>query len=195
MITVIGGLGAIGNRYCKILDMMGLDYNIVDTGTMDAPVGEDIIITTPTPTHIDYINRFSDSNILCEKPVSLTKEEIEPLLNKANIRMVSNWLFFPGINPNPQSNLIHYDYFMTGQENDRCNFAQPYYLADKEKSTFRNKSTIFSLIINGEQVSLEDVQSSYLEMLGCWLMGDYRQIWSMGDAYTMANVLSQYPED
>jgi hypothetical protein len=197
MITIIGGLGAIGSRYVAILRQLGVEHNIVDTADdRESPeVGDSVLIATPTPYHIGILHKYSDRRVLCEKPVSLRPSEIEPLLGKPNLRMVSNWRYLPGVLPaGHRCNRIHYDYFYTGKELQVCNMAQPYFLAD-HGSTFRFESTVFRLTINGEPVTTEDVQRSYVLMISDWLLGDDKLLWTMADARDMAKTLSTYPSE
>lgn len=202
---VIGALGSIGRRYVQILENMKCEVYQSDIKTASTPTIEwinnhgimRIVVASPTFTHLKYASYLSGSKafVLVEKPIIISKDEYEIFPKKENIRMVSNWLWLPGINPAPGTNTIYYDYFDQGKEKYEYNMAQPIYLGDKH-SAFKSKSTIFRCFINSIQVFIEDVQRSYVNMVDMWIKNPENNIlWTLEDAYKMTEKLWRYENE
>jgi hypothetical protein len=198
-ILVAGSEGSIGQRYCAILGFLGHEvvrYDVVNS--LRIPAGCDgAIVATPDFLHIDTMLDLMNAGItkfLCEKPIDRDPSAIQGLKHlKADIHCVCNWKYIQGMHEAGQ-NEISYDYYNSGKEDMRWNLCQPIYLADK--FTVSNKSPLWTVKVNGRDVSYREMENSYITMLEIWIQnlpteGGYG-LWTLYDAIKMTEKASQW---
>lgn len=177
-ILLLGSKGAIGSRYAAVLKYLkipfeGVDYNESTSGSFTHGV-----IATPTSTH-DYC--FEDlvargiKRILIEKPMFHSLDSYDScrkIINKNNIdvRMVCNYKFIDGYEGE-----TYYDHFNAGKEEDWCNWIQLIGLA-RGTITLLKESPIWKCILNGRELTLEDIAKSYIFMIQRWLKDPSRLV-------------------
>jgi len=204
-IAIIGSKGIMGQRYCKILNRAGIevleydlkiskDINLRASGAVGA------IICTPTDTHLVYIEQLCELQVpfLCEKPVCLSVGDTErawEFVQQAgvNAHVVSNWRYtrhgFMGWDTG--SHEINYKHFHSGNDGLLWDCCQLVYLAKDHRPTLSSEADQFSCTIDGEEISLLDIEESYSLMLMDWLRqfcGKHvsDNMWDFDDAVSMA---------
>lgn len=202
-ILVIGNLGSMGRRYTACLKAMHEDVLGFDVGgPIPNPSEYDrAIIATPTETHFmwcDYLIQ-KGKDFLCEKPVSKDPAAVCQLAELAKAsgvdgRMVSNWLYavnqalLLGRGPTGGQSVtaimgemeIVYRSYNSGKDGFFWDCIQPIYMAGK--FVYDNKSPMFEAHVDGNQITLEMIERSYLIMLSEWMYGDRNRLWSLEDA-------------
>jgi hypothetical protein len=188
MICIIGHKGNMGRKYGVILDHIGVEWFGVDVdeGSLNREA-DGYIIATPTHTHCEFIGWLRDLGkpILCEKPVSKNLVELEKLLHACEksgtkLQMVSQYDYL--VKPQSEGPTV-YDYYKHGGDGlywDCIN------IIHHAKSTviIKEKSPIWTCIINGHQLSLADMDRAYIDMIQDWLKNpraDYDRIWKSHD--------------
>jgi hypothetical protein len=154
----------MARRYRACLDYLGVEHCGVDLGGFESGVIADcdgIIIATPTKNHVDMIKRYSlfTLPILCEKPISLNDFE----LPDHNIQMVNQYEHcgpFPG-------GETYYDCWRTGGDGLAWDCINIIGLAETLPH-LGNKSPVWKCMINGKELSLNDVDNGYVKMLDAW---------------------------
>ena len=188
---VIGNLGSIGSRYCAILKYLGVDWVGVDIqGTVEYDDITHAIIATPTETHYEKILQIASlgiDNILCEKPL-VQDLKLFPYFNgirsALDIRMVCNWKYaLP-----PGALDIHYANYNTGKDGTGWDCIQLIYLArnltiDTEQPFFSCK-TVDPTCNCKKDISLTDIEQSYITMIKHWLEldGFKNDLWDLSDS-------------
>ena len=163
-VFLVGYNGNMARRYRACLDYLGIEHCGVDLGGFESGViaqCDGIIIATPTQSHMDMIKRYSafDKPILVEKPISL-----EPfILNGGNVQMVNQYAFcgpFPGGD-------TFYNNWNTGKDGLAWDCINIIGLA-KGRVSLENTSPIWKCCINGKDLTLADVDMSYINMIDSW---------------------------
>ena len=163
-VYIIGYNGNMARRYRACLDYLGIKHSGCDIGC-SYPVDWDhvdgIIIATPTNLHIHHIDFFKtfEKPILCEKPISLNGFELPEI----NLQMVNQYEHcgpFPG-------GETYYDCWRTGGDGLAWDCINIIGLSDKMPH-LDNKSPIWKCMINGKELSLNDVDNGYVKMLDAW---------------------------
>jgi len=127
----------------------------------------------------------------------LTK--IKELVDHAEIdfRMVCNWTFTTPIKFRPNSCTINYDCWRTGNDGLYPDTIQLVHLArstKKEDLLINNKSPIFHCCINGIEISLTDIDRSYLAMILTWL-NTPEDLWDLNDAISSTRKVLKVVEE
>ena len=183
-ILIVGGLGNMGRRYKRILkNIPGISTYCIDVNYqswLDDVSFDGIIIATPTSTHyeliLEYHEKFPDVPILCEKPISLSMDEIYALSEKPYLKLqmvnqyqcaLENLRFKDHRIP---SGLTYYDYFKTGNDGLYWDTINIIGLNDwVETPIIKNSSAIWTCIINGQKLTLEAIDWGYIIMIREWL--------------------------
>lgn len=162
-VYIYGYNGNMARRYRACLDYLGIEHCGED---IDCIVGsfagsDGLIIAAPTDLHMRSLQYFSqfDKPILCEKPISLDKFSIPD----ANIQMVNQYEFcgpFPG-------GETYYDCWRTGGDGLAWDCINIIGLADNLPH-LNNKSPVWKCMINGKELSLNDVDNGYVRMIDAW---------------------------
>ncbi len=163
-IYLVGYNGNMANRYKACLNYLDIDHCGVDLGDVETgaiPDCDGIIIATPTDTHINMIKRYAPFNlpILVEKPIAL-----DPfLLNGGNVHMVNQYAHcgpFPG-------GETYYDCWRTGNDGLAWDCINIIGLSEKMPK-LNNQSPVWKCMINGKELSLHDIDMSYVKMIDAW---------------------------
>ncbi len=182
MIALIGSEGSMGKRYQAILKYLDQPYLALDRlhYTTDeilekASSCSHILIASPTSSHFFYLRNLiaSKSDILCEKPITkdlMQLEELHAFCHRigASYKMVMQYKEL--INPYADGNWTEYNYFRHGNDGLAWDCLQPIALA-KSAVAIREDSPVWACTINGQQLSLSDMDKAYIEMITKWLEG------------------------
>lgn len=188
MILILGHLGNMGVRYSKILDHLGADWKGLDsrlapltneTITDAALTSDGVIVATPTAFHVDNLENLADAGVpvLCEKPITKHLSELKTLLLKFQelhtpLSMVLQYKeLLNDVAVGPSS----YDYFKTGQDGLAWDCIQIIGLA-KGSVEIKNESPIWTCTINGQRLSLEDMDQAYVWNVKRWLSGQHQSL-------------------
>jgi hypothetical protein len=190
-IAIVGSNGSIGRRYCACLDFLGYDVVKIDLPRPSVmPSFDRAIIATPTNSHYENLREFLTYKIpvLIEKPVSKSLREISLLisLDKMNFsRVVCNWKFVPGMREH--SNLITYNNYYTGQDGTMWDMCQIVYLSNGS-CKIETTSPVFKCTVNKLNVTLLDIERSYIFMLDTW-MTNADKLWTLHEGYEMTSLV------
>jgi hypothetical protein len=173
----------MGRRYSAILKHLGVAFVGIDKDDTTPDFDFDgVILCTPTENHIDDILHFAEKKIpiLCEKPISTDLERVLALCNHARekniqLRMVNQYEFL--LNEKEECAVL-YNYYNHGKDGlawDCINIiglAKPNCGAwECDGIQLRETSPIWTTIINGQILSLADMDKAYIAMLKHWLSG------------------------
>lgn len=172
-VFISGSLGNMGRRYSAILDYLDIYYEGSDINnplSSQAMYVRDndfdgVIVATPTHNHTDALNIFSSFckvPILIEKPV--TKHPILDDKPYHPCTVVNQYKYM--VDESREGETL-YDYFKTGSDGLFWDCYNIIGLA-KDKVTLSNKSPIWTCVINGQELSLKDMDKAYVEMIKDW---------------------------
>ena len=178
MILILGDKGSMGVRYRAILSHLGVPHDGLD---VDAPpsIRRDLIetagryiIATPTETHEsileDLITRGKP--ILCEKPILTDTDKLRDVLKRSEafrtpIRVMMQYerLY------NPKSEgPSYYNYFRHGRDGLVWDCFQIIALSNGDVALGED-SPVWDCVLNGEQLSIDDMDNAYVEYVQSWL--------------------------
>ena len=167
----------MGSRYRTILTHMGIPFKGVDTDFWDENYFKQnhdfhsVIIATPTDTHCELIKFFHQFDIpmLCEKPITMDEDELREIVAlEPKLRMVCQYKYIlkdPGA-----MGATHYNYFRTGDDTLAWDCISIIGLADG-CANISNDSPIWQCSINGNELSLSDMDGAYCKMIRDWVSG------------------------
>ena len=164
-IYIVGYNGNMARRYRACLNYLGIEHCGVDLGGFESGVIADcdgIIIATPTENHIKMIDRYAAFKlpILCEKAISKVDFELPDI----NLQMVNQYEHcgpFPG-------GPTYYNCWNTGRDGLAWDCINIIGLADSMPQ-IENTSPIWKCMINGKELSLNDVDNGYVKMIDSWV--------------------------
>jgi len=169
-VTIVGCNGSMGRRYSAILKYLNIPFDGIDikdafkrTGTKRA------IICTPTRSHTVVVENLMEAgydNFLIEKPMFDREEDYNWALANSHLckmQMVCNYKFINGVGGH-----TYYNYYDSGKEELWCNLFQLIGLAESEFE-FRDNHPVWSCVLNGRILMLDDVHSSYITMIEAWM--------------------------
>jgi len=176
IVGIVGHLGNMGTRYCRIVEHLGHEWIGADVGSDPrtlAFTADALIVASPTAYHVDHIRALKDYSlpILCEKPVTKDLDELEELLadlKKAGTRLKVVNQYAELSFPKDGKGLTAYDYFKTGGDGLYWDCISLIGLANGAVE-LRNKSPIWHAQINGEPLSISDMDAAYVRMVSRWL--------------------------
>lgn len=180
-LAILGYQGSIGKRYAIIADYLKIDWVGLEIDDSLSPLNDcsHCLIATPTDTHFKLLRYISEAwkhlKILCEKPYA-TKieeiEEIEKLIDSGkNINMVLNYAYCP-YSRLAFSNETKYISHHSGNDGLDWDCIQLHHLAQTEPKL--EIGPIWECFINGNKITLEDVNKSYVFMLWEFINDQYR---------------------
>ena len=165
-VWIVGYNGNMANRYKACLDYLGIEHCGEDIDFLKGKFvkTDGVIIATPTPTHRKILNYFSqfDEPILCEKPISLVGG-FEMPKNHHCIQMVNQYAHcgpFPG-------GETYYDCWRTGNDGLAWDCINIIGLSEKMPK-LNNQSPVWKCMINGKDLTLHDIDLSYVKMIDAW---------------------------
>ena len=133
------------------------------------------VVATPTGTHIEVIRDLVSMNpeihIHCEKPIALCSKEAEEAFAMApNLRMVNQYKFAAALTDLSQesNDATYYDYFRTGKDGLYWDCINIVGLAESTV-TVSNKSPLWRCSINGQPLSLQDIDAGYIADVADWV--------------------------
>lgn len=179
-VLIVGAAGNMGARYRAILEYLGEDFvgvdrehSFLETARL-AERASHILITTPTHTHAHLIEKLSifGKPIKCEKPIVKDAQEVARLYdvtakNGSNLSMVYQYKEL--VHPD-EVGWSSYDYFKHGGDGLAWDCIQILGLA-KGEVLLNETSPIWKCTINDRDLSIADMDTAYVQMVGNWLDG------------------------
>jgi hypothetical protein len=171
----ISGIGGnMGTRYAFLCSDLGIAVYGMDKKNYQEQMVfclenkiDRVIIATPTWNHVDALNIFSthlpSAYILCEKPI--IAGNIRNIPDHTKVTMVNQYKYLLK-DPN-RFGITYYNYFKTGNDGLYWDCINIIGLA-KGKCYVKNDSPFFRCIINGQRISIKDIDRSYMLMVKDW---------------------------
>lgn len=189
-VCVIGAKGNMGRRYMAILAHLGVEADGVDIGDPIRNIGiSHYIIATPTThhsMHIEWLAKLRQRPILCEKPVTKDRAELESLERHVKrghkIYMVNQYAYYSDQLPQ-KSGITCYDYYNSGKDGILWDCIQIIHLARGEITTLTNKSPVWRCVINGMELNREAIDLCYVKMIRDFISDgrEYGRLWGWDD--------------
>lgn len=184
MIAIIGANGSMGKRYQAILKYLYQPFKALDRADMlsdeiieAASECDRIIICSPTHTHIQYLNALLPTKkpILCEKPVTKDTDELEDLHAMCARHGYSYHMVYQYKELLTESRGdSRYNYFRHGQDGLLWDCIQIVGLA-RGRILLNDQSPIWECQVNGQSLSLADMDKAYVTMVQRWIAGSLDQ--------------------
>lgn len=182
MTLIIGSQGSMGKRYQAILNHLNEPFGRYDTAlsvgfsdVKEISKYDRFIVATPTDTHKYWI-RFLDEHkkpILCEKPLSTKKEDIDFILScKSDLSMMAQYEYFT--DPYHGNGASWYNFYNHGKDGIVWDCFQVVALA-KEKFDLGEDSPVWSAGLNGKEIDLRKMDLAYVWAVKNFLAGRYLQ--------------------
>lgn len=177
-IAIVGAQGNMGRRYAAIVRYLG--HNVREYDQEDdsddfcgeIPWHDGIIVATPTDTHAKWVRRMLgyDAPVLVEKPLSTNLDEALGLCHRARnedccLSMVNQYRYLIGkgdVGPTV------YDYWNHGRDGLAWDCISVVALAEGSLE-LREKSPIWTCVINGRKLSPATMDHAYIEMVRSWI--------------------------
>jgi hypothetical protein len=172
-VLIVGSKGNMGKRYeavCKLLGITTIGQDLKEPQP-DMTGVDGIIVATPTTSHTKDIINYSrfDLPYLVEKPLTKLPIELDNFLMVVqrlglNLQMVNQYqeLVKPGAVGDTR-----YNYFKTGNDGLAWDCINIIGLAN-DSVTLNNDSPIWECVINGQKLSLSDMDRAYISMVEKW---------------------------
>lgn len=178
-ILLVGANGNMGARYQAVLRHLGQPFEGVDRFHSPksireiADVSQGVIICTPTDTHLEYLQLFSDLRkpVLCEKPLCKDPQALAPVIAEyGHTRTPINMIFqYEELAPPmPAYGESTYNYFKHGTDGLVWDCIQIIALASGE-IILEESSPIWTCQINGHSLRLSDMDQAYISHIAQWL--------------------------
>jgi len=174
MIGIIGAKGNMGRRYRACLHYLRKTILPIDVDnylTAQYELCDGFIIATPTETHVSIVKDLAKFGkpILCEKPVSKNLAEIldlQIICNNIPFNMVNQYEYL-GLDRRKRGH-SYYDYYNHGKDGLKWDCIQ---IIGQATSTIelRETSPIWKCVINGQPLSISQMDTAYLSMLIHWM--------------------------
>ena len=177
MTLIIGSEGSMGKRYQAILKYLNEPFECLDKKGGIGKEGRSLeeydsfIVATPTETHHDIVCRLGqyDKPILCEKPLSKDLKEVLSMINAAP--KLSIMMQYRKLISKETGGLSWYDYFRHGNDGLIWDCFQIIALGT-EQVNLRETSPVWRCGINGQQLSLANMDDAYIKAVDDWLHGE-----------------------
>lgn len=166
----------MGKRYEAILNFLDVNYMSIDVNTPQLyrefalTNADHVIVATPTIVHIENILESLEygkkKRFLCEKPVTQNLDLFDIL---REIDFTMQFQYSELVKPNHKGHSF-YDYFRHGSDGLVWDCMQVIALA-KDTITLSEKSPIWKCAINGQVLSLSDMDLAYINYVRKWLSG------------------------
>lgn len=175
-VLVVGYLGNMGQRYCAILDRLGINWVGVDLeDPYPAKDFDRVILATPTSSHSSDLNKLASYRVpvLCEKPIAKSPGEAAAHLNHFEaigvpLAMVNQYAYMSGVHNGDSGSLTIYNYFKTGGDTLGWDCINILGLARAE-CILRNDSPVWQCTINGRQLKIDQMDLAYIDMIDDWM--------------------------
>jgi len=201
MITIIGANGSMGKRYQAILNYMGKNHRCFDREhSFDDILGSvadstHAIIASPTASHVMFLRKvlpFKNCEVLCEKAITKNMDELTDITNEyysASRKFTMMMQYKDLVTNYDTGKLSEYDYFRTGPDGLTWDCLQIIGLA-RGPVVINNNSPIWKCSINGQILSISDMDRAYVRFVGRWLHGEIDQ--SMDEIKYMHEKVHQF---
>lgn len=171
---VIGCNGSIGKRHCAVLKHIGVDFEGYDINDKipDFDKFDNFIIATPTNTHFRFIYELGQYRkpILCEKPLSIEREDFLKILNTdIKLSMMMQYRYFDRDFDKGDS---RYNFYNHGKDGLVWDCFQVIALA-RGKVTIGEDSPIWDCVLNGRELDLRKMDHAYIWAIKEFLDGKY----------------------
>lgn len=177
-VLLVGAMGNMGKRYSVVLKYLGIDFYRRDKGVSDISDADvlakvsHIIIATPTATHIPLIRQYMPYRkpILCEKPICKDPAELNRVMKECegygvHLSMVSQ---YSELVQNTRIGWTYYNFFKHGDDSLVWDCIQIIGLA-RSGLDLADDSPIWKCRINGQSLSLADMDMAYVKFVEQWL--------------------------
>lgn len=204
-VLLVGANGSIGQRYKTILEMMGQRTRCVDLPRGASfetyyefckdPQVKEIIIASPTDTHLDWIEACcqAEKPFLCEKPLSKDLKSLVELQKNYQPTgyVVCNYTY---IIQSPLKE-IEYNFFKTGRDGLTWDMCQLIYLAYRYNGslTVKTDSPFWTLSVDKVEIPYRKLEESYHSML-IDFFGQRKRLWPFAMGVEMTKVVGEIPE-
>ena len=191
-VLIVGANGSMGRRYQAILRHLEQEYVCADFDTslpyIDSMAKESdgVIIASPTKTHIEFIKRFIGYKkpILCVKPISTSIEALRDILmdvrdSGTNLTMTMQYKML--CNP-VASGWSYYNYYNTGKDGLIWDCTQIIGLS-KGLVRLDNDSPVWKCCINGQTLSIADMDGAYVEYVKKWLRNPGQDLYELKEVH------------
>lgn len=173
MILLLGSNGSMGRRYQAILNHLSVPYIPLDIGQQcfHSKFIQGTIIATPTETHSTLIKQVADYGpILCEKPICKSLAEMNETLDFIRDEGVKFTMMnqYSLLDDPFSAGHTHYDYYNTGKDGTVWDCMQIIGAA-RSTVTIKSESPIWSCVLNGKKISIEQMDHAYLKFVKLWL--------------------------
>lgn len=194
MITVIGGQGSMGKRYCAILRWLQCNYQSQDLkggcSLADARRSEAWIIASPTDSHFGWCKKAIEHGIpfLCEKPLSKSIDECAELIDLADEHdaegyVVNNYHYAIRNLKKSSEPKLQYDYYNHGKDHYLWDCCQLLNINGEVKLNF--DSPTWEFLVDGCKVPYNTIERSYIEMVDDFVEGESENLWDLNEALDM----------
>ena len=172
-ILIIGHQGNMGKRYTAVCKRLGIKVVGQDFNDPRPPMSgvDGIIIASPTSSHTRDILNYSgyDLPYLCEKPLSKLPIELDNFIDVTKklgvrLKMINQYDELIDHTLNGDS---HYNYYRTGNDGIAWDCINILGLA-KGTVTLSSDSPIWDCQINGQKLSIADMDGAYISMIEKW---------------------------
>jgi len=170
MILLLGSKGNMGRRYSAILKYLCIPFRGVDVGD---PIPNKnytgVLIATPTDTHLELIETYTALGlpILCEKPIAKNMVDVEKAVACArDLTMVNQYAYLV---PKDADGATFYNYWNSGKDGPQWDCINIIGM-DKGKNlpVISNESPVWTCVINGQVLSIKDMDVAYCRMVKDW---------------------------
>lgn len=188
-ILIIGNKGSMGRRYSALLRHKCIAFDGVDIDTSIEAIAklsnkyEGLIVATPTDTHYSILTKLADSkaNILCEKPITKSADELNDILTiykNKNLQMVMQYRELD-IGRGGDS---FYDYYNHGRDGLFWDCLQIIALA-RGKVMLSESSPFWNCKLNGQNLNISEMDYAYSYMLSRWFRNPKGDLSFLKDAH------------
>lgn len=197
-IFIVGHKGNMGSRYKAIVKFFGHEWAGDDldgwTGGFTSKNADRIIIATPTSEHLNDIRKYRDGGkpILCEKPITTDIDDIELLEDLIGLEqpfeMIDQYRHI--ISNIANGGVTLYDYFKHGADGlyyDCINVIKH----AKNGIILRAVSPFWQCVINGQQLSISDMDHAYMQMISEWLLSPKNDVRAIIAAHFKVHTLKE----
>jgi len=174
----------MGQRYQAIFKYLAHPFCTVDKNHSESEIltlaskCSRVILCTPTENHFNFLEKLIplQKPILCEKPITKKLNELDKILllaDKCRTDFSMTFQYSELVNPTKEGK-SHYHYFRSGSDGLIWDCLQIIALA-KGDLDISNDSPIWRCMINGQLLSLADMDSAYVNFVRKWITGQIRQ--------------------
>lgn len=181
MILILGHKGNMGGRYAAILNYLGVPWVGADKEQSPDEIlalalsSTGVIIASPTACHPEHLMMMArlEIPVLCEKPFTKDMQELDEILKLYEstecLSMVLQ--YYELINPDLEGP-SKYNYFKHGGDGIVWDCIQIIGLSTGDV-TIEETSPIWECTLNGQELSIKDMDDAYIRNVQRWLNGDY----------------------